>query len=397
MTSNLAEDLAGLLRHAEQILGATLASPVRLGNAQRLSQSERRNLLIRCAVMGTQTGVPASVIIKRAGGGGGDYDPENPRSRAALGLLRDWAGLVFLNALAPDSAACPKFYGGDRAAGFFIMEDVGAGARSLDHVLTCGCRSEAEDALQRLARMLGQMHAVTAGREEQYQQIRDALGPGDRGRRPALAGHVRHAAPMLAQWCRDLGVNVAEGFDDDAETIATAMAEPGLFLAFTHGDPCPDNCIVSADRLHLIDFEFAGFRHALLDGVYGRLRFPTCSCVRDIPEPIVSEMEVAYREELAEGCAAARDDASYSRAVADACAYWLFENLAHLLPRAMQSEQLIGLATNRQRLLTRLGAFDRVAERSGHIEGLRRTLRQLLETLIDRWRASMPLYDAFRS
>jgi hypothetical protein len=107
-------------------------------------------------------------------------------------------------------------------------------------------------------------------------------------------------------------------------------------------------------------------------------------------------MELAYRQELAKGCPAARDDATYFRAVAEACGYWLFENLAHLLPRAMQGEQLIGLATNRQRLLTRLAAFDQVAERCGHIEGLRYTLRQLLDALRHRWRASMPLFDAFR-
>ena len=81
----------------------------------------------------------------------------------------------------------------------------------------------------------------------------------------------------------------------DIGHVAQVMADPGPFLAYTHGDACPDNSVLAGDRLRLFDYEFGNFRHALLDGVYGWIRFPTCWCVRDIPASVVSEMETVYR------------------------------------------------------------------------------------------------------
>jgi ankyrin repeat protein len=323
------------------------------------------------------------------------YDPDNPQSWPAVGLFRDWAGLQFLLAIGEQkNIGCPQFYDGDRGAGFFVMEDLGA-AEDLDHVLTCGSKGRAERTLVKLAETLGRMHATSAGKEAAFLRIRSALGPGDAGRREGLAGHVLAAAPKLAQQCQKLGVLVSPQFSQDIQTVATAMAEPGPLLAYTHADPCPDNCLVVEDRICLIDFEFGGFRHALLDGVYGRLRFPTCKCVRDIPASVVEIMEAAYREELAQGIAAVNDDALFFRAVTDACAYWMLENLSHLLAEALEYEQPLGLATNRQRLVSRLAAFLEVSDRSGHLRGLQQTLARLYDVLAAAWRSELPLFDAF--
>ena len=129
--------------------------------------------------------------------------------------------------------------------------------------------------------------------------------------------------------------------------------------------------------------------------MYGWIRFPTCWCVRDIPEAVVAQMEAVYREELAQGCVAAADDQRYFPAVADACGYWLLENLAQLLDQALEYEAPKGTSTNRQRLLIRLAAFQKVALRAGHLESLRGTLNLLLDKLRDLWRNDTPLYDAF--
>lgn len=381
-----------LLADAERILTDRFGKTVRLGEVQRISEERRRNLLLRCSVAQGPSSAPASVILKRARQR--RYDPDDPKSRSAVGLFRDWAGLEFLNLLGNEHLASPAFYGGDREAGFFLMEDLG-GSEDLDHMLTCGSAPQARHALTMLATALGRMHALTMGRSDQYQQIRDALGPGDHMHRHRLAQHARDYAPHLADQCKRLGIDVVSGFFGDIETVAQAMAEPGEFLTFTHVDACPDNSILVGDRICLIDYEFGSFRHALLDGVYGWIRFPTCWCVRDIPDSVVANMETAYRTELARGCSAAADDERYFRGVADACAYWLLENLAQLFERALQYEEPKGTSTNRQRLLVRMDAFQKVALRAGHLSTLQRTLEQLLEELRNRWRDDTPLYDAF--
>ncbi len=269
------------------------------------------------------------------------------------------------------------------------------GGEDLDYVLTCGSAVRAEQALLLMAKTLGRMHAVSLGRGDEYQRIRDRLGPGDGRRRLALAEQVRSFGPQLAQWCRALGFEPREQLSQDLEMVSQAMEDPGPFLAYTHADPCPDNCLLVGDRLCLIDFEFGLFRHALLDGVYGRLRFPTCKCVRDIPAPVLVAMEAVYRRELAQTCPAAADDRLFHRAVAEACAYWVLENLADLLPRALEYEEPYGLATNRQRLLCRLAAFLEVSQRSDHLLGLHDCLERLLARLQRDWRGTLPLFDAF--
>ncbi|MFV2069988.1 MAG: hypothetical protein ACC645_23730, partial [Pirellulales bacterium] len=383
---------AELLASAERVLTDRWGAALRLGDVQRLSEPRRRNLLLRCGVLEGPPQAPSSVILKRARRR--RYDPDDPNSRPAVGLFRDWAGLEFLGSLGPELKACPKFYGGDREAGFFIMEDLGA-SQDLDHVLTCGSAEQARHVLVLLAESLGRMHALTADRSEEYQQIRDALGPGDQMHRTRFADHARDYAPHLAEQCEKLGVEVASGFFEDVETVATAMADPGPFLTYTHADACPDNSLLVGKRIFLLDYEFGSFRHALLDGVYGWIRFPTCWCVRDIPQAVMAEMETAYRRELVKGCPAASNDARYFRGVADACAYWMLENLAHLFDRALKYEEPKGTSTNRQRILVRLAAFVEVAERAGHLENLQQTLASLLEDLRRRWRDNMPLYDAF--
>jgi len=380
-----------LITHAERLLADLWRGPVQVTAAQRLTAQGRRNLVLRCRVQSKAADAPVSVVVKHACQA--DYRPDDPLSWPAVGLFRDWAGLEFLGGIGGQEL-CPKFYGGDRAAGFFIMEDVGA-AEDLDQVLTRGSAARAEQALLQLARTLGHMHSASIGRAHEYQQIRDRLGPGDGRRRLALAEQVRTLGPQLVQWGRTLGFGPHEQLAQDLEAVARAMQDPGPFLAYTHADPCPDNCFLIDDRLCLIDFEFGLFRHALLDGVYGRLRFPTCKCVRDIPAPVIAAMETVYRRALAQNCPAAADDETFHRAVAEACAFWVLENLAHLLPRALVYEEPYGLATNRQRLLCRLTAFLEVSQRAGHLPGLHDYLERLLARLQRDWRATLPLFDAF--
>src|SRR5262249_16726448 len=114
-----------------------------------------------------------------------------------------------------------------------------------------------------------------------------------------------------------------------------------------------------------------------------------------IPAPVIAAMETAYRGALAQNCPAADDNRIFHRAVTEACAFWVLENLAHLLPRALEYDEPQGLATNRQRLLCRLTAFLEVSQRSGHLPGLHDYLERLLARLPRDWRGTLPLYDAF--
>lgn len=75
-----------------------------------------------------------------------------------------------------------------------------------------------------------------------------------------------------------IGIVTSRGFHKEIEAVLASTSEPGPFTAFTHGDPCPDNCADTGSEVKLFDFELGGFRHALPDATYARIMFPTCWC-----------------------------------------------------------------------------------------------------------------------
>jgi hypothetical protein len=171
---------------------------------------------------------------------------------------------------------------------------------------------------------------------------------------------------------------------------------------YTHGDPCPDNWVWAGERLRLFDFEGGAFRHALTDGVYGRIHFPTCWCVNRLPDRIQPLMESAYRAELARGCPAAQDDQLFERAVVEACAYWTLRHCSRNMRTILQvidEDFEWGIATVRQRVLLRAGILEQLTAESGHLVALGATFADLAAKLRARWPAeadTMPYYPAFR-
>jgi hypothetical protein len=179
------------------------------------------------------------------------------------------------------------------------------------------------------------------------------------------------------------------------------MAEPGPFLAYTHGDPCPDNWRDIQGTLRLFDFEVGRFRHALLDGAYGRIHFPTCWCVNRFPPEIPEAMEQVYRVELARGCPAAAEDDLFYPALVEMCAFWLLVTCMGRKPlgELMDWDGQWGISSLRQRVLVRGEIFTGLAARFRHLEPLGEAVATLVALLRSRWPAeadAMPLYPAFR-
>ncbi|MFD1674010.1 phosphotransferase family protein [Alicyclobacillus fodiniaquatilis] len=206
------------------------------------------------------------------------------------------------------------------------------------------------------------MHARTIGREPEYRAIRAELASVHSANKPRdIADDVRR---MFAETANQVDIQVDEAFYAALSSIERKMRAPGPFYAFSHGDPCPDNWLCDGETTKLIDYEFAGYKHALLDGVYGHIMFPTCWCVGLIPEALVAEMEDIYRKELMQGCAEAADDATFQEELFAACAYWTWHTLRGLLKSALEERHTWGIASTRARIVSRLAALLAMAERN---------------------------------
>ena len=383
--------LASLLAAAERVVSREFGREVRLGEAALLSEDGRRNLLVRCRDL--RGGSPASFIIKKVVVD--VYNPDDPGSWDMKRFFSDWVGAQFVSAIA-DGAHSPRFYGGDYSSGFFILEDLGL-HRSLVEPLLADDPASAERALLQFSARLGALHAATIGHSAEFEQLFTTISP----KVWAHAQDVRSADEGIRQLqsCLErVGVRVSPDEIRDLEAVADATENPGPFLSYIHGDPCPDNVFLIDDELRLIDFEFGRFGHSAMDGVYGRMAFPTCWCANRLPHGLVSKMETAYREELVKGCPHAQEDRIFQRAIVAACGAWLFSTLSRHLDSALEADRTWGIATMRQRLVARLEAFVDVVEEFNQFPGLGGIAVRVLEELRERWPGTepLPLYPAFR-
>jgi hypothetical protein len=150
-----------------------------------------------------------------------------------------------------------------------------------------------------------------------------------------------------------------------------------------------------------LQFLFEGGRldHALKEGVYGRMRFPTCWCVYQLPEEIAFRMEQTYRAELSRGCPEAGDDKLFSRAVAEACVYWMLEwYVMAPLTNILEHDRHLVAATDRERYLMRSDVVAKTTEEAGHMEAIGATMRAMAKKMRMLWHdvEETPLYPSFR-
>jgi ankyrin repeat protein len=386
-----------IVRLVERILGQSWNGRVRLGQCHQLRGERVLRFDIAAAPEVDGQPAPASVVVKQARRNPDNpYDPEAAEGwNSSWGLFEDWAATQLFASLPGSHEYALRFYGGDRQAGVIVIEDLGDGEALVDRLMGDDPR-RAEEGLRLLAECVGRMHAETMGQQERYWEYRDALGP--RVRRHWLRPLEACREELLQGFSR-AGIEPAPGFEAEFQQLAAAMADPGPFLAYVHGDPCPDNCRISDGRLRLLDFETGGFRHALLDAVYGRILFPTCWCVNRLPAHIAPMMERAYRARLVEGCPAAADDRRFQRELVHCCAYWLITNGIWMLGQSLDGDWRWGISTWRQRVLLRLDALADVTEEFGHLPAMGDTARRCTARLREIWPPetdAMPLYPAFR-
>jgi Phosphotransferase enzyme family len=228
---------------------------------------------------------------------------------AALQFLSDDLGL----------ALAPRIIAADVPAGFLVLEDL-APRVALDHLIRRDGAAACLELLAVFARARGELSAATAGQAGTYQARCAALGF------PVPAGDAEgRLAGLWDQGHNDAAALEAPIAGPVASELIAALEElnaPGPFLALSHGDAESNNILVHesgpADA-HLIDFEAAGYAHALIDAVCLHVPGPGWISVGD---PGAAGLADQYRRALARGVLEAQDDRRYGFALAAACMAW---------------------------------------------------------------------------
>ncbi|GHE92148.1 hypothetical protein GCM10014715_55700 [Streptomyces spiralis] len=265
--------------------------------------------------------LPRSVVVK--------WVPDGQReARAAPWRLRtELAALQFLSEDLEVELA-PRVIAADTAARFLVLEDL-APRVSLDQLLRRDGAAAHGDRLAAFARARGALSAATAGRAEAYYARRAGLGPVD-----AAADRAGRLAPLrreAIQHASALGAPPGGRVVHELATAMEALADPGPFLALSNGDAEANNILLHASGpadARLVDFEFAGYTHALTDAVCLYVPGPAWLTVSN---PTITGLADQYRHALARGIPQAEDDRRYGGDLAAACASWALVRL-HRFP-----------------------------------------------------------------
>lgn len=339
--------------------------------APELLKTESRSVVVRAQVRG---GPVAGVILKHF------------RDDPVCGL-DDWAGAEFLTRRGLELG--PRFLAGDLESRLFVLEDLGRGP-TLEALLRGDDARAAFGGLMTTARLAGQLHARTLGTQAEYELVRQALPPRHQRVRLENARFLLEHEGRLTRWLAAVGAEAAPGLHEDLEAVARTLADPGPFLAFTHGDLAPSNVLLTPGGPRLIDFEYAGMRHALYDALMWLVTVP-------FPDELVARADITYRITLSARCEAAQEDSQWARARATVALARTVNLFQWLHPRVLEEDRewAPGLS-ERAALLHHLARCRALLATAEGFPGLARTLETLESRLRERWTVQPYVWPALR-
>jgi hypothetical protein len=181
----------------------------------------------------------------------------------------------------------------------------------------------------------------------------------------------------LAAAAEDLGFSAPVGVSEDLEALVDALADE-RFRGFTQGDLTPNNAVLVGETVHLVDYEVAGERHLGMDAACLRLPFPQYGQWAVLPEPLLSAMDQAYREELGPALA---DDTQYEQFMAVGCMAWAIVRASRLRVIASPGDAV----RRRTQIVQTLGSATATARKTRSFPGLTAWFEVLVDEMKDRW------------
>ena len=374
MTVLLADPVSEVVAAAEQLLTRRTGAPVTLVDPTDLGGSGR-TIVLRVRVAENPFSLPRTLVIKQV------RDPYlgvkngvTPPAEAIhvfdpdTAFLREAVSYQFANALAKDARPGAELLAYDLDARLLVLSDLGD-ATAISVLFQDSDADTVTNTLMAMAQAMGRMHAATVGREEDFTALL---------RRAEVVHSSDEVADQVARVITDVPSMLADtlGVVVDPNTLeqvhhAQNLFSGGRFRAFSPSDLCPDNIIVNGEGVRFLDYEWGGYRDALLDITYALVSFPGCLCNVDLTEERASAMVDAWRSEVVGLWPALADEAELGRGLVEAQLIWVWLSTYMFLPNdhsriAAVREHHLSIPRS-DALLRRWARLARSAELAGNV------------------------------
>lgn len=304
-------------------------------------------------------GTDSSLIVKRY-------------QAAGEGWVRESAALSVI----PREVRVPRLVAAGATPPVLVLEDLGNGASVADALLGDD-PSAAETALAAWARAVAELHSATRGSRELFRSAltqREGDLPVHESRVPV---DLDDAVRVLDRACTSLDLRPPAGAFDELRGLGKRLGGSGL-AALTPADACPDNNVLTADGLVLVDFEGAQWRHVAWDVAYLQVPWPSCWCSWRLPEDVAERAVSAYLRAAAAQLPETAD-AAFARDVEAAVVGWALVSTSWFIDNALGSDPPLNpdrpTPTRRAMIMHRLdraaqtGELTRVGELAGALAG----------------------------
>lgn len=324
MIAILADPVSEVVAAAEKLLtrrtgaSVTLVDPVDLGGSGP-------TIVLRVRVAENPFSLPRTLVVKQVRdvdyADSWMFDVDGLSGASDTAFLREAVSYQFATALHTDVRPGAELLASDLEARILVLSDLGD-ATSISSLLEHSDTDTVTNTLMAMAQALGRMHAATVGREEDFTALlrRAEVEQCD----DFVSGQVGRAVAQVPDLLQDhLGIDVPT---EVIEQVAHAekLFESGRFRAFSPSDLCPDNIIVNDEGVRFLDYEWGGFRDAMLDIAYALVSFPGCLCSIDLSEDRTQAMIEAWRAEVVGMWPALADDAVLDARIVEAQLIWVW-------------------------------------------------------------------------
>lgn len=296
----------------------------RFGGSQQLSDIEdlggSGNAIVLRARVANSPFLPHRTVVLK-------YTPESGNAFDDASLVREIVAYQYTTSLPAEVRPGPLLLAHDLERRIVVLTDSGDG-ETLADLLSVADDSRRVHLLRQLGTALGVMHAGTAEREKGYDILFARMlrnNPGCMDTKAVRDEVLRASMTMGLKLLDAAGLDVPSTFTNKAEQAAASLHSAQL-RGFTPFDLSPDNIIV-AERMHFLDYEWAGFRNVIFDVACVIAGFPQFLFARPITDAEADVFISAWTREVKQVWPKVQDEKFLQEAVTSALVGWVLSSV----------------------------------------------------------------------